>query len=85
MKSLFSGRQILPFVSISKTDMLQVGDILISEYSPRRAKSDKSDTRALADRLAKWELQLPDQLQKRPLEGLLNASFWASMLHFAYQ
>ncbi|KAL5439214.1 hypothetical protein PMIN07_007255 [Paraphaeosphaeria minitans] len=64
---------------------VQVVDILISEYSPRSPKSDRSDARVLADRLNKWELQLPDQIQKRAPDGSLDASFWASMLHFAYQ
>ena len=65
--------------------MYEVGDVLVSEYSPRIPKSEKADARILADRLKKWELQLPEQLQRRPLTGSLDASFWASMLHFAYQ
>ncbi|PIG80449.1 hypothetical protein AARAC_001684 [Aspergillus arachidicola] len=62
-----------------------VGDILIGEFSPRRAALDKYDTEGLAGRLAHWESQLPDQLRKTTPDGSLGASFWASMLQFSYQ
>lgn len=62
-----------------------VGEILIGEFSPRRESLPEFDTEALADRLAKRESHLPDQLRKLQPDGSLGASFWASMLHFSYQ
>ncbi|OGM44486.1 hypothetical protein ABOM_006730 [Aspergillus bombycis] len=62
-----------------------LGDILIGEFSPRRAALDKYDTERLAGRLAQWESQLPDELRKTTPDGSVGASFWASMLHFSYQ
>ncbi|PYI00841.1 hypothetical protein BO78DRAFT_30015 [Aspergillus sclerotiicarbonarius CBS 121057] len=62
-----------------------LGDILISEFSPRRPALSKFDTEVLTERLIHWESQLPNQLQKLPPDGSLNAPFWASMLHIAYQ
>lgn len=62
-----------------------VREILIEEFSPRRESLPEFDTEALADRLAKRESHLPDQLRKLQPDGSLGASFWASMLHFSYQ
>ncbi|KAE8367078.1 fungal-specific transcription factor domain-containing protein [Aspergillus caelatus] len=62
-----------------------LGDILIGEFSPRRAALDKYDTEALAGRLAQWESKLPGHLRKTTPDGSLGASFWASMLQFSYQ
>lgn len=62
-----------------------VGEILTGEFSPRRESLSEFDTEALADRLAKWESHLPDQLRKLQPDGSLGASFWESMLRFSYQ
>ncbi|BCR88967.1 fungal specific transcription factor domain-containing protein [Aspergillus chevalieri] len=61
-----------------------LGDILIAEFSPRRAARG-SDTKELADRLVQWKSKLPVQLRELQPDGSLGASFWASMLHFSYQ
>ncbi|ODM20362.1 hypothetical protein SI65_03415 [Aspergillus cristatus] len=61
-----------------------MGDILVAEFSPRRAARG-SDTEELADRLVQWKSKLPGQLRELQPDGPLGASFWASMLHFSYQ
>ncbi|KAF9891373.1 hypothetical protein FE257_004229 [Aspergillus nanangensis] len=62
-----------------------LGDILVGEFSPRREPNDKFQTDALVARLMQWESTLPESLRRTPPDGSLGASFWANMLHFAYQ
>ncbi|KAK0640528.1 Acetamidase regulatory protein [Lasiodiplodia hormozganensis] len=71
-------------IEMSKLAMI-LGDILTKEFSPRRPEPGRSDTEALVGRLSQWESRLPHELRKEPLSGSLDASFWASMLHFSYQ
>ncbi|KAJ0423512.1 fungal-specific transcription factor domain-containing protein [Aspergillus carlsbadensis] len=61
-----------------------LGDILIAEFSPRRALADKYSTSSLASRLAEWEAQLPQELRRLQLDSSLGAPFWAAMLHMSY-
>ncbi|KAH0420387.1 cutinase transcription factor 1 alpha [Colletotrichum camelliae] len=62
-----------------------LGDVLISEFSPRRPMTEQFETQTLKERLLQWEVKLPDNLRMSPLDGALGAPFWASMLHFNYQ
>nr|XP_036587431.1 uncharacterized protein CTRU02_02347 [Colletotrichum truncatum]KAF6798373.1 hypothetical protein CTRU02_02347 [Colletotrichum truncatum] len=61
------------------------GDVLVAEFSPRRAAEERFDTKVLKSNLLQWESQLPNCLRMSSLDGLLGAPFWASMLHFNYQ
>ncbi|KAL2818511.1 fungal-specific transcription factor domain-containing protein [Aspergillus cavernicola] len=70
-------------VEMSKLAII-LGDILVAEFSPRRAASEKFDIGALANRLTQWESELPDQLRGIPPDGSLGASFWSRMLYSAY-
>ncbi|CAI7618911.1 unnamed protein product [Penicillium bialowiezense] len=72
------------FLEMTKLTII-LGDVLKAEFSPRRPESEKFKTEILADRLAQWESQLPDQLRNTLLDGSLGVSFWASMLQFSYQ
>ncbi|KAI8237054.1 hypothetical protein K4K57_003269 [Colletotrichum sp. SAR 10_99] len=62
-----------------------LGDVLISEFSPRRPMTEQFGTQTLKDKLFEWERKLPGNLRTSPLDGTLGAPFWASMLHFNYQ
>ncbi|KAJ0342586.1 hypothetical protein COL922a_000861 [Colletotrichum nupharicola] len=61
-----------------------LGDVLISEFSPRRPMTEQFEKQNLKDKLFGWEWKLPENLQMLPLDGTLGAPFWASMLHFNY-
>ncbi|KAF4891986.1 Cutinase transcription factor 1 alpha [Colletotrichum fructicola] len=62
-----------------------LGDVLISEFSPRRPMTEQFETQTLKEKLSGWERKLPENLRVSPLDGNLGAPFWASMLHFNYQ
>ncbi|KAL4750709.1 hypothetical protein BDW72DRAFT_203713 [Aspergillus terricola var. indicus] len=75
--------QVSYVIEMSKLAMI-LGDILVGEFSPRRPALGKFDTRTLANRLAEWELHLPDQLREPPPHGSSEAMFWARMLYMSY-
>ncbi|KAK1847188.1 cutinase transcription factor 1 alpha [Colletotrichum chrysophilum] len=62
-----------------------LGDVLISEFSPRRPMTEQFETQTLKEKLSGWERKLPENFRVSPLDGNLGAPFWASMLHFNYQ
>ncbi|GKU10834.1 unnamed protein product, partial [Fusarium langsethiae] len=62
-----------------------LGDIVIGEFSPRRLALERYEVSNLKARLEKWESQLPECMQKAPLDETLGAAFWATQLHMAYQ
>ncbi|KXH64204.1 hypothetical protein CSAL01_03867 [Colletotrichum salicis] len=62
-----------------------LGDIIVSEFSPRRAMIEKYDAKSLKRDLRRWNSSLPEHLSPAPLDGSLGASFWASMVQFTYQ
>ncbi|EQB51269.1 hypothetical protein CGLO_09216 [Colletotrichum gloeosporioides Cg-14] len=62
-----------------------LGDVLVSEFSPRRPMTEQFETQTLKEKLLQWEGKLPGSLRMSPLDGTLGAPFWASMLHFNYQ
>ncbi|KAL3305054.1 cutinase transcription factor 1 beta [Colletotrichum asianum] len=62
-----------------------LGDVLISEFSPRRPTTEQFETQTLKEKLLGWERKLPENFRMLPLDGTLGAPFWASMLHFNYQ
>ncbi|OHE91653.1 hypothetical protein CORC01_13043, partial [Colletotrichum orchidophilum] len=62
-----------------------LGDIIVSEFSPRRAMIEKYESKSLKNELLRWNSSLPEHLRSAPLDGSLGAPFWASMLQFTYQ
>ncbi|KAM0417253.1 hypothetical protein ACHAPT_012764 [Fusarium lateritium] len=72
------------FMEMTKLAVI-LGDIVIGEFSPRRAALECYKAKNLVQRLEEWESQLPKCLQKMPPDESLGASFWASNLHMAYQ
>ncbi|KAK1635037.1 fungal-specific transcription factor domain-containing protein [Colletotrichum phormii] len=62
-----------------------LGDIIVSEFSPRRAMIEKYEAKSLKKELRRWNSSLPEHLSPAPLDGSLGASFWASMVQFTYQ
>ncbi|KXH31889.1 hypothetical protein CSIM01_02441 [Colletotrichum simmondsii] len=62
-----------------------LGDIIVAEFSPRRAMIEKYEAKALKKELRRWNSSLPAHLSPAPLDGSLGASFWASMVQFTYQ
>ncbi|KAK1723028.1 fungal-specific transcription factor domain-containing protein [Colletotrichum acutatum] len=62
-----------------------LGDIIVAEFSPRRAMIKKYEAKSLKKELRRWNSSLPVHLSPAPLDGSLGASFWASMVQFTYQ
>ncbi|KAK1473943.1 hypothetical protein CCUS01_05533, partial [Colletotrichum cuscutae] len=62
-----------------------LGDIIVAEFSPRRAMIEKYEAKSLKKELRRWNSSLPAHLSPAPLDGSLGASFWASMVQFTYQ
>ena len=70
---------------VAPSNFLQGGAVLTPESNQPCTCFEKDERVIVQDRLEQWESQLPGALRLSPLSGALDASFWASMLHFNSQ
>ena len=82
---------ILPFETyhisyvIEMVKLLAIlGHVLTGRYAPAGPSSDL-ELDQLGDKLREWDKHLPPVLRSLAVAGDMDASFWACMLHVAYQ